>query len=185
MLKEILNEIKAELTKIEEEFKKEISKLRTGRASASILDGIMIDYYGTPTPINQLATLSVPEANLIMIHPWDNKIICDIEKSIRNSNIGYNPVSDGKAIRLPIPPLDEERRMEIIKVLKRYTEERRTSIRNIRREYREIAKKLQNEKEISEDDEKKFYEDLQKLIDESIKHLNEIEKDKARYILEG
>jgi len=106
MLKETLNEIKVELKKIEDGFKKEISKLRTGRASTSILNGIMIEYYGTPTPINQLATLSVPEANLIMIHPWDNKIISDIEKSIRNSNIGYNPVSDGKAIRLPIPPLD-------------------------------------------------------------------------------
>lgn len=184
MLKDILNETKLELKKVVEDFKKEISKLRTGRASASILDGIMVEYYGTPTPINQIATLSVPEANLIMIHPWDNKIINEIEKSIRNSNIGLNPISDGKAIRLPIPPLDEERRMEIIKILKKYTEERKTSIRNIRREYREIVKHLQEEKEISEDDENKFYDDLQKLINENIEHLDEIEKDKKKYILE-
>jgi len=184
MSKDILNEAKLELKKVVEEFKKEISKLRTGRASASILDGIMVEYYGTPTPINQIATLSVPEANLIMINPWDNKIINEIEKSIRNSNIGLNPISDGKAIRLPIPPLDEERRMEIIKILKRYTEERRTLTRNIRREYREIGKDLQEEKKISEDDEKRFYDDLQKLIDENIKHLDEIEKNKKRYILE-
>ena len=162
MLKETLDEVKSKLKEIEEEFKKEISKFRTGRASAAILDGIKVEYYGTPTPINQLATISVPEANLIVIQPWDNNIIGEVEKAIRNSNIGINPVSDGKLLRLPVPPLDEQRRMDIIKTLKKYTEERKTAIRVIRRDYREIVKSLQEDKEISEDEEMRFYEDLQK-----------------------
>jgi len=184
MLKETLDEVQLKLKEIEDEFKKEISKFRTGRASVSILEGIKVEYYGTPTPINQLATLSVPEANLIVIQPWDHTIIGEIEKSIRNSNIGINPVSDGKLLRLPVPPLDEQRRMEIIRTLKKYTEERKTSIRLIRRDYREIVKILQEDKEISEDEEKRFYEDLQKFIDESIKNLDDLETEKEKHILE-
>ena len=184
MLKEALEEAKLKFKKIEEQFTKDISKFRTGRASAAVLDGIMVEYYGTPTPINQLATISVPEANLILIQPWDNKIINEIEKSIRSSNIDVNPISDGNFIRLPIPPLDEERRLETIKTLKKYTEERKTTIRNIRREYREIIKQMKDEKEISEDEEKRFYEDLQKIVDDKIKNLEEIEKSKEQHILE-
>lgn len=184
MLKDILEEVKSKLDEIESEFKSEISKFRTGRASVSILDNIRVEYYGTPTPVNQLATVSVPEANLIVIQPWDSNIIDDIEKAIRNSNIDINPVSDGKLIRLPVPPLDEERRNEIIKTLKKYTEERKTASRLIRREYREMAKSLQEEKEISEDDEKRFNEDLQKLVDENVKNLEKIEAAKEKHILE-
>ena len=184
MLKETLDEVQLNLKEIEDEFKKEISKFRTGRASVAILDGIKVEYYGTPTPINQLATLSVPEANLIVIQPWDHNTIAEIEKSIRNSNIGINPVSDGKLLKLPVPPLDEQRRMEIIKTLKKYTEERKTAIRGIRRDYREIVKTLQEDKEISEDEEKRFYDDLQKRIDESIKNLDSLEKEKEKHILE-
>ena len=119
MLKEILDDAKVKLKEVESSYKTEISKLRTGRASVSILDGIMIDYFGTSTPINQMATVSVPEGNLIVIQPWDIKIIADSESALRNSNIGINPVSDGRLIRLPVPPLDEQRRKEIIKTLKK------------------------------------------------------------------
>jgi ribosome recycling factor len=184
MLKETLEEVKSKLAELEEEFKKEISKFRTGRASVSILDNIRVDYFGTPTPINQLATLSVPEANLIVIQPWDHNIITDIEKSIRNSNIDINPISDGKLIRLPVPPLDEERRTEIIKILKKYTEERKTSARLLRREYRELVKSLEEEKEISEDDAKRFQDELQKTVDDSMQNLEEIERAKEKHILE-
>lgn len=184
MLKEILEDVKVKLVEIEASYKKEISKLRTGRASASVLDGIMVDYYGVSTPINQIATVSVPEGNLIVIQPWDNKIIADIENALRNSNIGINPVSDGKLIRLPVPPLDEQRRKEIIKTLKKYTEERKTAVRNQRREYRELVKAMKDDKEISEDEEKRFYDDLQKVIDKSIASLEEIDKEKEKSILD-
>lgn len=184
MLKEILEEAKAKLKKIVDDFKKDVSKFRTGRASVAALDGIMVSYYGTPTPINQVATVSVPDANLIMIQPWDKNILPEIERTIRTANIDMNPISDGKVIRLPVPPLDEQRRMEIIKMLKKYTEERKTTIRNLRRDYREMAKSLKDDKEISEDDEKKFYDDLQKMVDDHIKSLEDVEKDKEKHILE-
>ena len=184
MLKETLDEVKKSLEAIAADFRKEISKFRTGRASVSILDGIMVDYFGVPTPINQTATVSLPEANLIVIQPWDPKIINEIEKSLRTSNIDINPMSDGKLIRLPVPPLDEQRRQEIIKTLKMYTEERKTTIRNTRREYRDIAKQMKDDKEISEDDEKRFYDDLQKIIDASIDILETVEKEKEKHILE-
>ncbi len=169
MLKEFLDEAKQKLTEVSSTLKKEIAKFRTGRASVSILDGIMVDYYGTPTPINQTATISVPDATLIVIQPWDPTFIGEIEKTLRNSNLHINPVSDGKVVRLPIPPLDEERRMEIVKTLKRYTEERKTAVRNLRREYRDLVKQMKDDSEISEDEEKRFYDDLQKLIDTEIK----------------
>jgi ribosome recycling factor len=184
MLKELLSEVKEKLKEVGNGYKKEISKFRTGRASAAILDGVMVEYYGTPTPINQLATVSVPEANLIVIQPWDQKTTPDVEKAIRNANLGINPVSDGKLIRLPVPPLDEQRRLEIIKTLKKYTEERKTAIRNIRREYRDMAKMMQEDKDISEDEEKRFYDDLQKVIDDGISILDEIQKEKEKSIMD-
>jgi ribosome recycling factor len=184
MIKEILEEAKNDLKKVEEDFRKELAKFRTGRASVAILDGIQIDYYGTPTPINQLATLGVPEANLIIIQPWDHKFIAEVEKAIRNSNIGINPVSDGRVIKLPVPPLDQQRRMEIIKTMKKYTEERKTHIRTIRRDYRDMAKSMKDGKEITEDEEKRYYEDLQKVIDEKTAKLEELEKAKEKHILE-
>ncbi len=184
MIKELLEESKSKIKKTTEEFKKDISKFRTGRASVSILDGINVQYYGVPTPINQVATLSVPDANMIVIQPWDHSVISEIEKAIRTSNIEINPVSDGKVIRLPIPPLDEQRRLEIIKTLKKYTEERKTVIRNMRRDYRDMIKGLKEEKEITEDDEKRSNDELQKIIDDGIKNLEEIEKAKEKHIME-
>ena len=184
MIKEILDQAKADLKKVEEDFKKQISKFRTGRASVSILDGIHVDYYGVSTPINQLATLGVPEANLIIVQPWDNKIINDVDKAIRAANLNINPVSDGKVIKLPIPPLDQQRRLEIIKTLKKYTEERKAQVRQVRHEYRDMIKSLKDDKDISEDDEKRANDELQKLIDGTSAGIDQIEKDKTRHILE-
>jgi len=184
MINEIISEAKAKFKERINDYIKEISKFRTGRASINVLDGLSIEYYGTITPINQVATLSVPEPNMIVIQPWDNQIIADIERSLRASNLDLNPFSDGKVIKLPVPPLDEQRRMEIIKTLKKYTEERKTQIRNIRREYRDMVKKMKDEKDISEDDEKRFYDDFQKVVDENIKQLDNIDKDKEKHILD-
>jgi len=184
MIKEILTEAKDKLKDLGDEFKKDISKFRTGRASVSILDGIMVEYYGVPTPINQVATLSVPDANLIVIQPWDHNVIMDVEKAIRNSSIDINPISDGKVIKLPIPPLDEQRRLEIVKTLKKYTEERKTTARNIRREYRDMLKLMKDDKEISEDEERRAYDELQKIIDDGVQALEDIEKTKEKHIME-
>ncbi|UCH93009.1 MAG: ribosome recycling factor [Candidatus Aminicenantes bacterium] len=184
MIKELLEEAKTKLKELGEDFKKDIGKFRTGRASVSILDGIMVEYYGVPTPINQMATLSVPDANLIVIQPWDRNVIADIEKSLHNSSIDINPISDGKVIKLPVPPLDEQRRLEIIKTLKKYTEERKTTARNVRREYREMIKLMKDEKEISEDEERRAYDDLQKIIDNGIQTLEDIERTKEKHIME-
>ncbi|MGD2085312.1 MAG: ribosome recycling factor [Candidatus Aminicenantes bacterium] len=184
MIKELLEEAKEKLNELGDDFKKDIAKFRTGRASVSILDGITVEYYGTPTPINQVATLSVPDANLIVIQPWDHNVIGEIDKAIRNSNIDFNPVSDGKVIKLPVPPLDEQRRLEITKTLKKYLEERKTTARNIRREYREMIKMLKDDKEISEDEERRAYDDLQKIIDDGIENLEDIEKTKEKHIME-
>jgi ribosome recycling factor len=184
MTKEILDQARGDLKRVEEDFKKQISKFRTGRASVSILDGIHIDYYGVPTPINQLATLGVPEANLIIIQPWDNKIINDVDKAIRAANLNLNPVSDGKTIKLPIPPLDQQRRLEIIKTLRKYTEERRAQLRNVRRDYRDMIKSMKDDRDISEDDEKRATDELQKLVDAANANIDQIEKDKEKHILE-
>ena len=184
MIKDILDDAKDSIKKIEEDFKRAISKFRTGRASVSMLDGVLVDYYGTPTPLNQVGTLSTPDPNLIVIQPWDPSIINDIDKAIRNSNLDMNPVSDGKVIRLPIPPLDEQRRLDIIKTLKKYTEERKTSIRLIRRDSRDFLKSAKDDKEISEDEEKRAYDDLQKIIDQGIKDIDEIEKAKEKHIMD-
>lgn len=184
MTKEILDQARGDLRKVEEDFKKQISKFRTGRASVSILDGIHVDYYGVSTPINQLATLGVPEANLIIIQPWDSKIINDLDKAIRAANLNLNPVSDGKVIKLPIPPLDQQRRLEIIKTLRKYTEERRAQLRNVRRDYRDMIKSMKDDRDISEDDEKRAYDELQKLVDGTNASIDQIEKDKEKHILE-
>lgn len=184
MLNQIFDEAKEKFREIINSFTFEISKFRTGRASIKALDGLTVEYYGTPTPINQVATLSVPEPNLIVIQPWDVNIIGDIDKALRNSNIDLSPFSDGKVIKLPVPPLDEQRRLEIIKTLKKYTEERKTQIRNFRRDYRDKVKKMKDDKEISEDDEKRFYEGFQKIVDENIITLDKIGSEKEKHILE-
>lgn len=162
----------------------EMSSIRTGRASVSIFDGIRVDYYGTPTPLNQLATLHVPEPSTITIQPWDVSQIAVIEKAIRSSDLGLNPSNDGKVVRVPIPPLTEERRKEIVKRLHHVAEDHRVAMRNIRRDANEHLKKLLKDKLISEDDERRALDEVQKMTDGSIQKLDQAAKAKEKEILE-
>jgi len=160
------------------------SALRTGRASAAIFDKIRVDAYGEKSPINQLANISVPEARLIVIQPWDKGLIAEIEKAIRASELSLNPSNDGKVIRISIPPLTEERRKELVKVAKSNAEQSRVAIRNIRRDGNEELKKLLKDGNITEDDESKFSEELQKLTDSYIGKINQILEEKEKEIME-
>ncbi len=167
-----------------ESFRKELGKVRTGRASFSLLDGIKVDYYGTPTPLQQVGTLSVPESRLITVTPWDAKMVGPIEKAIQASGLGLNPVSDGKIVRIPIPPLTEERRKELVKVVRKMSEEARVAVRNVRREAIERLKELERKKTISEDQMKRGQEQVQKETDASIRKIDEILKSKEQEIME-
>jgi len=164
--------------------KKEFATIRTGRASLSLLDAIKVDYYGTMTPLNQVATLAVPESRLIIIQPWDPKAIENIEKAIQSSGIGLTPANDGKIIRLPVPPLTEERRKELVKLAKKMAEDSRVAIRNIRRDINDEVKKIEKEKKISEDESRKSLEDIQKTTDQHIKKIDDILKRKEEEIME-
>ena len=150
----------------------DMGTIRTGRASVSVLDNIRVDYYGTPTPLNQLANLHVPEPSLITVQPWDVSQIGAIEKSIRSSDLGLNPANDGKIIRLPVPPLTQERRKELVKRLHGVAEDHRVAVRNIRRDSNEHVKKLLKDKKIAEDDDRKAHEDIQKLTDTYMQKLD-------------
>jgi ribosome recycling factor len=160
-----------------------IAGIRTGRASVAVFDGLKVDYYGTPTPINQLANLHVPEPTLITIQPWDVSQIAAIEKAIRGSDLGLNPANDGKLIRVPVPPLTEDRRKEIVKRLHHVTEDHRVAARNIRRDANEHLKKLLKDKLISEDEERKSLDDIQKMTDGHIAKVDETAKAKEKDIL--
>lgn len=164
--------------------RKEFASLRTGRASLSLLDGIKVDYYGSMNPINQVATLAVPESRLITIQPWDPQAIEAIEKAILSSGLGLMPSNDGKIIRLPIPPLTEERRKELVRLAKKMSEDSRVAIRNIRRDTNEEVKKIEKEKKVSEDESHKSLEDIQKTTDQYIKKIDEILKKKEEEIME-
>jgi len=165
-------------------FRKELGKVRTGRASFSLLDGVKVDYYGTPTPLQQVGTLSVPESRLITITPWDAKMIGPIEKAIQGSGLGLNPASDGKVVRIPIPPLTEERRKELAKLVRKMAEDARVGVRNVRREAIEKLKDREKKKEISEDDVKRGQERIQKETDACVKKIEDILKAKEQEILE-
>lgn len=167
-----------------EALKKELGTIRTGRASLALLDGIKIDYYGTITPLQQLASLSVPESRQIAIQPWEQKIISDIEKAIMKSDLGLTPTNDGKIIRINIPTLTEERRKQLVKVVKKNAEDSRVAVRNIRRDINEEIKKLEKDKHISEDDTKKSLDEIQKLTDTYIKKIDEILQHKEKEIME-
>ena len=164
--------------------KKEFGSVRTGRASLSLLDGIMVDYYGTFTPLQQLASLSVPESRQIAIQPWEQRIIPEIEKAIMKSDLGLTPSNDGKFIRIGIPALTEERRKQLVKVVKKRAEEAKVAIRNIRRDTNEELKKLEKEKHLSEDDAKKSHDEIQKLTDSYIAKVDEVLKHKENEIME-
>ena len=167
-----------------EAFRKELGKIRTGRASLSLLDGIKVDYYGTMTPLQQVGTLSVPESRLIAITPWDTKMIGPIEKAIQGSGLGLNPSSDGKVVRIPIPPLTEERRKDLVKVVKKMAEDSRVAVRNIRRDALEKVKDKEKKKEISEDEMKRWHDKVQKETDGFIRKIDEILKSKEQEIME-
>jgi len=164
--------------------KKEFGSVRTGRASLSLLDGIMVDYYGTLTPLQQLASLSVPESRQIAIQPWEQRIIPEIEKAIMKSDLGLTPSNDGKFIRIGIPTLTEERRKQLVKVVRKRAEEGKVAIRNIRRDTNEELKKLEKEKHLSEDDAKKSHDEIQKLTDFYITKIDEVLKHKENEIME-
>jgi ribosome recycling factor len=173
MVKDVLSKTRAGMEKSIDALKKDFTRIRTGRASTSLLDDIRIDYYGTPTPLSQVATLVVPEPRLITIQPWEKKLIPDIERAILKSDLGLNPVSDGNLIRLAIPALTEERRKEMVKQLKRLGEEAKIAIRNARRDANESLKKLEKEKEISEDELKRGEKEIQELTDLFVKKTDE------------
>jgi ribosome recycling factor len=177
-------EMKVHMGKSIDNFRRDLGKVRTGRASLTILDGISVSYYGQTTPLNQVATLTVPESRVIAIQPWDVQIIPLIEKAIASSNLGLNPVNDGKMIRLQIPPLTEERRKDLVKNVKRMAEDSRVAVRNIRREYMERVKAMEKRKEISEDQMKRYQEEVQKETDASVKEVDEILGEKEKEILE-
>jgi ribosome recycling factor len=167
-----------------DDLKREFKKVRTGRASLSILDGIRVNYYGTPTPLNQMATLAVPESRLITIQPWDVSGIKEIEKAILKSDLGLTPSSDGKIVRIAIPPLTEERRKELVRVINKMSEEHKVAVRNIRRDSNEMLKDLKKEGDISEDEAFKAQDQVQKITDDHINLIDQITKEKEKEILE-
>jgi ribosome recycling factor len=162
----------------------ELKRIRTGRASLALMDGIRVDYYGALTPLNQMASLSVPESRLITIQPWDVSVIKDIEKAILKSDLGLTPSSDGKLIRIAIPPLTEERRKELVKVVNKICEEHKVALRNIRRDSNDLLKGFKKDGDISEDDAFKAQDQVQKITDDHIKQVDDIYKDKEKEILE-
>jgi ribosome recycling factor len=183
-VKEVEASLKTRMDKALSDLQHDMASIRTGRATLGILDHIRVDYYGTPTPLNQLANLHVPEPSLITLQPWDISQIGAIEKAIRSSDLGLNPANDGKLIRLPIPPLTEERRKELVKKLHAGAEHHRVSMRNIRRDGNEAVKKLMKDKKITEDDEKKALDEIQKTTDAYMQKVDQASKVKEKEILE-
>ncbi len=183
-VKEIESQSKARMEKALADFQHEVTTLRTGRASVNILDGIRVDYYGTPTPLNQVANLHVPEPGMITVQPWDVSQISSIEKAIRNSDLGINPANDGKMIRLPIPPLNEERRREIVKRLNGIAEDHRVAVRNVRRDANEQVKKLTKDKKIAEDEERRSLDEIQKMTDVQMGKIDSVTRSKEKELLE-
>ncbi len=184
----MLNEIKSNLEKSKDKaldsLKHQLTKLRTGRANAAVLEGIKVDYYGSPTPLNQVGQISTPEARLLCIQPFDKSLISEIERAILGSNIGLTPSNDGNLIRIPFPTLTEERRKEVVKDLKRFGEDAKIAVRNARRDQNESVKKAEKAKEISEDESKKLQGEIQNLTDSFISEVDTIVKAKEAEILE-
>lgn len=184
MEKEILDELREKMENTIDALDREFKKIRTGRASTALLDGIKVDCYETQMPLDQVASLSVPESRLITIKPWDQSIIGEIEKALLKSELGLTPMNDGKIIRIPIPPLTEERRKELAKLAKKMAEESKISARNHRRDANDLFKELKNEKEISEDAMYKNQDEVQKVTDDFIKMIDELTAEKEKEIIE-
>jgi len=183
-MQELKNNTTEKMQKSFDSLLHQFSKVRTGRASASILDDIRINYYGQPTPVKQLCNISIPEPRTIVVQPWDKTTLADIEKAILGANIGITPENDGNVIRLPFQPLTEDKRKDIVKNLKKMGEDARVAIRNIRRDANDQAKKMKKDSEISEDDEKKLLKEVQDITDGWITKIDEVEKSKEKEIME-
>lgn len=183
-VKDVENQCKSRMDKAISDLLHDMAGIRTGRASVSILDAIRVDYYGTPTPLNQVANLHVPEPSLITLQPWDPSLIGAIEKAIRSSDLGLNPANDGKLIRIPIPPLTEERRKQLVKHLHGVAEDHRVAVRNIRRDGNESVKKLLKDKKITEDEDRRAHDEIQKMTDSYMQKLDQAAKGKEKEIME-
>jgi len=183
-VKEALAAAKTRMEKAVEDFRKELATLRTGRANASILDSIRVDYHGTPMPVNQLGTVTVPEATLLVISPWDPSVVPLIDKAIRTSDLGLNPTNDGKVVRIPMPSPTEERRKELVKHLHKILENHRTAVRNIRRDIKEGIDKLEKDKKISQDEQKRALEEMEKVTHSETKKIEDLSAAKEKEILE-
>jgi ribosome recycling factor len=184
MVDEVLGEARAAMDRAVSALKKDMTRVRTGRASTTLLDNVKVDYYGVPTPLSQVATLSVPEPRLITVQPWEKNLIPDIEKALYKADLGLTPSSDGQLIRLPVPALTEERRREMVKIIKRMSEDSKVSVRNSRRDANETLKMLEKEKEITEDDLKRSEKDVQQLTDEFISAIDVVVQNKEREVME-
>jgi len=184
MLNDIMTDAEGGMKKAVDSFKRELQKIRTGRANTSMLDGIKVDYYGTPTPVNQVATVQVVDARLITVKPWEKSMIQVIDKAIRASDLGINPVADAELVRLPIPPLTQERRKDLAKVVGKQTEEARVAVRAARRDAMDMIKDAEKEKQITEDDRKLGEKKIQDLTDRFIASVDEIAKAKEKEIME-
>jgi ribosome recycling factor len=184
MANQVLSSAKEKMTKAVQAFSRELASIRAGRANASLLDKITVDYYGVPTPINQLASITVPEARLLVIQPYDKSVIGEVEKAILKSDLGLTPTSDGSLIRITIPALTEERRKELVKVVKKESEEAKVAVRNIRRDANDELKKLEKNGEITEDELRGYTEDVQKLTDDFINQIDKLTKEKEKEIME-
>ncbi|MCR2820689.1 ribosome recycling factor [Lederbergia panacisoli] len=183
MAKQVISETKNKMEKAIQVYTRELASIRAGRASASLLDRLTIDYYGAPTPVNQMASISVPEARLLVIQPYDKTILGDIEKAILKSDLGLTPSNDGSLIRLSIPQLTEERRKDLVKIVRKEGEDAKIAIRNIRRDGNDELKKLEKNGDITEDDLRGYSDDIQKLTDNHIKKIDDITKEKEQEIL--
>ncbi|MBU7008302.1 ribosome recycling factor [Phosphitispora fastidiosa] len=184
MIKEVVSEAEERMKKAIDALRKDLASLRAGRAAPALLDKIVVDYYGVPTPINQMANISVPEPRLLVIQPWDKNVISAIEKAIQKSDLGLTPNNDGSIIRLAIPQLTQERRNELVKMVKKKAEEARVAVRNIRRDANDNLKSFEKEGEISEDDGKRGHEEVQKLTDSWVKEIDQVLSNKEKEIME-
>jgi len=184
MTADLFGDAERRMQKAVDALKQDLGAIRAGRASATLVDRITIEYYGTPTPLNQVASISVPEARLLVIQPWDRKLLVDIEKAIQRSDLGINPTNDGQVIRLNIPPMSEDRRRELVKTLHKKLDEHKVAVRNIRRDVQEKLREREKKKEVSEDELKRSTEKLQKLTDRFIEDMDKVGKTKEVEIME-
>jgi len=183
-LKDLYSDLKRRMDQSVTDFQANLAATRTGRASVHMLDQVKVDYYGTPTPINQMAQVSAPEPQMILISPWDPTIIKEVEKAIQSASLGLNPISDGKVIRVPVPPMTEERRRDVVKHLNKVLEDHRTAIRNVRRDGNDALKKLAKDKKVSEDEEKRAAEEVQKMTNDEILRMEDLSKKKEAEVMQ-